>query len=123
MSRFTKAFQYFLMVPASCSFAFVAAADCIQPAVVNERALIAADALVSMRYQIMDPDAGRIAMQAAAKINQKEIDASIEQQVQYIRCIAGAGRNRPIVAFVTDDGAVFLQRGVLPGAEKDIAAN
>lgn len=105
-----NAFKLVLLASAFLSSASLTAAECLQPVVVNPQALIAPTFFAGMRDQVMDPSAGRIASQAAAMINKKETDASINQQVEYIRCLAGSGRQKLIVASISDDGVILLQR-------------
>lgn len=119
----TNAFKCVFLIFVFLSPVAVAAAECIQPVVVNPNSLIASTTFVGIRDQVMDPSAGRIAMQAASILNKRETDATIDQQVEYIRCVAGIGKNERIIASISESGAIVLQHGILTGSEKDVTAS
>lgn len=119
----TNAFKCVFLIFVFLSPVAVAAAECIQPVVVNPNSLIASTTFVGIRDQVMDPSAGRIAMQAASILNKRETDATIDQQVEYIRCVASIGKNERIIASISGSGAIVLQRGILTGSEKDVTAS
>jgi len=123
MSEFKTVFKVVFMGSAFLCFTSMAAAECIQPMVVNANALIAPSVFVGLKDQVMDPSAANIASQAAAAINKKETDAAINQQVAYIRCLAGAGEHKQIIASITNDGAILLSRGVPLTSERNVAVN
>lgn len=119
----TNAFKCVFLIFVFLSPVAVAAAECIQPVVVNPNSLIASTTFVGIRDQVMDPSAGRIAMQAASILNKRETDATIDQQVEYIRCVASIGKNERIIASISESGAIVLQHGILTGSEKDVTAS
>lgn len=119
----TNAFKCVFLIFVFLSPVAVAAAECIQPVVVNPNSLIASTTFVGIRDQVMDPSAGRIAMQAASILNKRETDATIDQQIEYIRCVASIGKNERIIASISESGAIVLQHGILTGSEKDVTAS
>jgi len=118
-----NAFRFFLLGSALFSCISAAAAGCLQPAVIDAKALVMPSAFVDARDQLTHPDASRIASQVASVINKKQTDAAIDAQVGYIRCLADAGRHRQIIAAITDDGVIHLQRITSTTSQKNVAAN
>jgi hypothetical protein len=107
----------------SAFLSMAASAKCIQPMVVTADELIAPAVFVGIGDQIMDPSAGRIASQAASLVNNRKTDASINQQVEYVHCVATASKRRQIIASITDSGTIFLQHGVLLNPDMGVAVN